>query len=104
MSKDEVYLRAILATVARQTFSPSDILSHVAPRADSGKYIAAFNLCDGTRSIAQIASESGVDKSNLRKSINRWVDAGIVIRIEDGQEVRPVHVYPIPESEVKKAK
>lgn len=104
MSKDEVYLRAILATVARQTFSLDDILSQVAPRTGSAKQVAAYNLCDGTRSVTQIATEAKIDKSNLRKSINRWIDAGIVIRIEDGQEVRPVHVYPVPEAEAKKVK
>ena len=104
MSKDEVYLRAILATVARQTFSLSDILSHVAPRSGSEKQVVAYNLCDGTRSVTQIASEADLDRSNLRKSINRWVDAGIVVKIDDGQEVHPVHVYPIPEPEAKKVK
>ena len=104
MSKDEIYLRAILATVARQTFSLSDILSHVAPRSGSEKQVAAYNLCDGTRSVTQIASEADLDKSNLRRSINRWIDAGIVVKIEDGQEVRPVHVYSIPEPEAKKVK
>lgn len=104
MSKDEVYLRAILATVARQTFSLGDILTQVAPRSGSEKQVAAYNLCDGTRSVTQIASEAKLDASNLRKSINRWVDAGIVIKIEDGQEVHPVHVYPIPDSEAKKVK
>ncbi len=104
MSKDEVYLRAILATVARQTFSLDEILAHVAPRSGSSKQIEAYNLCDGTRSVTQIAAETKLDKSNLRKSINRWTDAGIVIRIEEGQEIRPVHVYPIPDAEAKKAK
>lgn len=104
MSKDEVYLRAILATVARQTFSLEEILSHVAPRSGSLKQIEAYNLCDGTRSVTQLAADTGLDRSNLRKSINRWTDAGIIIRIEEGQEIRPVHVYPIPDAEAKKAK
>lgn len=104
MSKDEVYLRAILATVARQTFSLSDILSHVAPRSGSEKQVTAYNLSDGTRSVAQIATEARLDKSNLRKSIKRWVDAGIVVKIEAGQEIHPVHVYPIPEAEALKTK
>ncbi|MEM7700354.1 MAG: MarR family transcriptional regulator [Pseudomonadota bacterium] len=104
MSSDEVYLRAILATVARQTFSVADILSHVAPRGNSEKQVLAYNLCDGTRTLTKIASEAKLDRGNLSKSIKRWIDAGIVIKVESGQEVRPVHVYPLPEAGIKKSK
>lgn len=103
MSTDEVYLKAILATVARQTFPPGELADLVAPRSGS-KQLAAYNLCDGQHSQAQIAAKLGMDKSDLSKSISRWVDLGIVIKVGEGGDLRPVHVYPLPISKIEKSK
>src|SRR5688572_29376025 len=101
MNPQEAYLRAILATVARQTFSPDKILEIMGP--NSGvKQFKAFNLCDGTRTQSEIAKEVGLDSGNFSKSLGRWIDAGIVIRVGEGREVRPVHVYPLPDSHITK--
>ena len=89
-------LRAILSTVARQTFPPSAILKIVAPQANSGKWIRAYNLCDGTRVQAEIAKEAKVDPSDLSKKLKRWIDEGILIRLTEGNSERPIHVYPLP--------
>ncbi len=102
MNPQESYLRAILATVARQTFSPDKILEIMGSNA-SEKQFKAFNLCDGTRTQAEIAKEAGLDQGNFSKSLGRWIDAGIIIRVGEGREVRPVHVYPLPDSHMKKA-
>jgi hypothetical protein len=48
MGVHEEFLRAILSTVARQTFPPARLLEMVAPTSRSEKQVAAFNLCDGT--------------------------------------------------------
>lgn len=101
MNPQEAYLRAILATVARQALPPEKILEIMGPNS-SEKQFKAFNLCDGTKTQAEIAKESGLDSSNFSKSLGRWVDAGIVIRVSQGREVRPVHVYPLPDSHTKK--
>jgi DNA-binding MarR family transcriptional regulator len=104
MTTDEVYLKAILATVARQTFPPAQLADMVAPRSDSIKQIAAYNLCDGQHSQAQIATKTGLDSSNLSKAISRWVDLGIVIKVGEGSDLKPVHVYPLPAPKPEKAK
>jgi DNA-binding MarR family transcriptional regulator len=99
MELQETYLRAILATVARQTFSPVKILEII----NAGeKQHRAFNLCDGSRTQAEIAKELGLDSANFSKSIGRWVDEGIVIRVGERREMRPLHVYPLPEALIKK--
>lgn len=102
MTTDEVYLKAILATVARQTFPVGQLAEMVAPRSDSTKQIAAYNLCDGQHSQAQIAAKSGMDSSNLSKTISRWVDLGIVVKVGEGADQKPVHVYPLPASAAEK--
>lgn len=99
MEIQETYLRAILATVARQTFSPGRILEII----NAGeKQQRAFNLCDGSRSQAEIVKELGLDSSNFSKTIGRWIDEGIVIRVGENREARPLHVYPLPEALIKK--
>jgi DNA-binding MarR family transcriptional regulator len=101
MESQSTFLRAILATVARQTFSPAKILEIMGSNA-SEKHFRAFNLCDGSRSQAEIAKELGLDSGNFSKTLNRWIDEGIVIRVGEKREARPLHVYPLPEALTKK--
>lgn len=99
MDLQETYLRAILATVARQTFPPARILEII----NAGeKHQRAFNLCDGSRSQAEIVKELGLDRGNFSKTVSRWTDEGIVIRVGDNREARPLHVYPLPDALIKK--
>ena len=102
MSAQETYLRAILATLARQTF-PQDVLAGHVLKGGGPKQFKAFNLCDGTRSQAEIAREAGLDAANFRKTITRWAVLGVIIRVIDGQSVTPVHVYPLSENFLPKA-
>lgn len=100
MSSSDSYLRAILATVARQTFPPERILEIMGPNAGEKQH-RAFNLCDGTRTQSEVAKELGLDSGNFSKTLSRWVDEGIVIRVGDKRETRPVHIYPLPEAVLK---
>ena len=95
-------LRAILMTMGRQTFPVSTLLAIVAPVAGSEKQVAAFNLCDGHHTQADISKETGIDKGNLSRSMARWIEAGILFRV--GADELPLHIYPIPKSAIKTAK
>lgn len=101
MGSQDTFLRAILATVARQTFSPEDILKLLGAAAGEKQH-RAFNLCDGSRTQADIAKELGLDPGNFSKTLSRWIDEGIVIRVGEKREARPLHVYPLPEALIKK--
>lgn len=101
MTVQDVYLRAILATVARQAFSPAR-LAEIIGVAGGEKQHRAYNLCDGTRTQAEIAKELGLDQSNFSKMLGRWIDEGVVIRIGEKREARPLHLYPLPEPSLKK--
>jgi DNA-binding MarR family transcriptional regulator len=101
MQAQETFLRAILATVARQTFPPNRILEILGAAAGEKQH-RAFNLCDGTRTQAEIAKELGLDQGNFSKTLGRWIDEGIVIRVGEKRDARPLHVYPLPETLVKK--
>lgn len=101
METQGTYLRAILATVARQTFSTEDILKIMGSAAGE-KQRRAFNLCDGSRTQAEVAKELGLDQANFSKTLSRWIDAGIVIRVGEKRDARPLHVYPLPESLIER--
>jgi predicted transcriptional regulator len=100
MNGVEAYLRAILATVARHTF-PLEVILEIVGSGE--KQLRAFNLCDGTRTQAEIVKELSLDKGNFSRTLGRWIDAGIAIRVGDIKDARPVHVYPLPDSMMKKA-
>jgi DNA-binding Lrp family transcriptional regulator len=100
MIAQDAYLRAILATVARHAFPVEEIVRIVGA---GEKQLRAFNMCDGTRTQAQIAKELGLDQGNFSKTLGRWIDEGVVIRVPVQNETRPVHVYPLPDSKLKKA-
>jgi hypothetical protein len=86
-------LKAILATVARGTFPPGGVYKIVAPTSGSEKQLAAYNMCDGDTPQVEIAKKLKLNKGNLSRSITRWIEAGIVVRV--GTEQRPLHVYPL---------
>ena len=97
MTNEETILRAILSTIGRQTFSPNDLRALISPTGNQGKQIAAYNLCDGSRSQAEIAKKLGLDASNFSKTVSRWVELGIVFKLGTGSEQRLLHLYAIPE-------
>ncbi|MHA6318204.1 hypothetical protein ACXYN8_11125 [Altererythrobacter sp. CAU 1778] len=97
MAQSEAYLRGILGLLARREFPP-DVLADLV---GAKKQREAYNMCDGTLGQAEIVKKLKLDKSNFRKTLNRWVNEGIAIRIEHENEVRPMHLYPLPASHLK---
>jgi len=93
-------LRGILSTVARQTFSPESLLAIVVPNSAAKANAVAFNLCDGSRTQSEVAVEAGLDRANFSKRLQKWVDAGVIIRVPNGKSLVPLHIYPIPEAMV----
>lgn len=96
MSNQEVYLKAILATIARQTFPPEALSKLVAPTKAGDRQLVAYNLCDGSRSQTEIAKELGLDAGAFSRTVSRWVDLGILVRVGEKRETRLVHLYPLP--------
>lgn len=94
--QSEVLLRAILATVARKTFSESELRDLVAPRGSGSSQLAAYNMCDGTKTQSEIGKAQKIDPGSFSRTVARWVDAGIVFRIPEGRDVKLLHAYPLP--------
>lgn len=97
MNLSEAYLKGILALLARRDFPPEVLADLVGGQ----KQREAYNLCDGTLGQAEIVKKLKLDKSNFRKLLSRWVGEGIAFRVEYDNEVRPLHLYPIPANMLK---
>jgi hypothetical protein len=89
----DAILKGILATLGRTAFPPDKLYKIVAPTVSSAKQVLAYNMCDGQTSQAEIVKGTKIDKGSLSKTITKWVEAGVVIRI--GDEGHPLHLYPL---------
>jgi hypothetical protein len=98
----DALLKGILATVARTAFPPDALYKIVAPTAGSGKQVLAYNLCDGETSQTEIGKKAKLDAGSLSRSIAKWVEAGVIIRVGDDQ--LPLHVYPLNSPPTKTGK
>lgn len=66
------------------------------------KQIRAFNLCDGNHTLTQIAQKTRINSGNLSRTLDRWETLGVIFRIGESRSTRPLHVYPIPENDVRR--
>jgi DNA-binding MarR family transcriptional regulator len=82
----------MMALLARQTYPP-DKLADLVGR---DKQLEAYNLCDGSRTQGAIAKQLGLDPGNFSKTVSRWIDVGVLVKVAEGAETRLVHLYPIP--------
>jgi hypothetical protein len=102
MDTTEALLRGILATVARSTFPPEILYKIVAPPPGNNKQVLAYNLCDGRTPQHVICKKAKLDSGNLSRSISRWIEAGVVIRV--GADELPLHLYSLTKPPAKSSK
>ncbi|MGO8917181.1 MAG: hypothetical protein ACLQJR_14845 [Stellaceae bacterium] len=100
-SNNEVLLRAILGVTARQAF-PADRLTEIVSGGRAGKQSSAYNMCDGTKTLGDLASALKLDRGNFSRTVGRWIDEGVVFRLGEGRDAKLQHVYPLPDSLGKK--
>ena len=94
MDTTDALLKGILSTVARTAFPPEVLHKIVAPTSASARQVLAYNLCDGETPQAEICKRTKIAKGNLSRSISRWIEAGVAIRV--GADGHPLHLYPLP--------
>jgi hypothetical protein len=61
-------LRCLVQVIGRATIPPMEVLSVVGKRK---KQIKAFNLCDGSRTLRNIARKSKINQGNLSRTTTR---------------------------------
>jgi hypothetical protein len=91
----EADLLRILVSLAGRTAFPAAELRKIISPIDRGrdKAILAYNLCDGTRTQKEIASEAHIDIGQFSRMAKRWADAGVVHAMGTGKAERLLHVY-----------
>jgi len=101
LNTTDALLKGILATVGRTAFPPDALNKIVAPTVGSARQVLAYNFCDGETPQAEIAKKAKLDKGNFSRTITKWIEAGVVIRI--GTDGHPLHLYPLPSKSKKEA-
>jgi hypothetical protein len=92
-------LQCALQLMGRIAIPPETVRSVVAK---TKKHVAAYNLCDGTRTLSEVARRAGLDQGNFSKAAARWVESGVIFWMGEGREKRLLHVYPISAAKRKK--
>jgi DNA-binding MarR family transcriptional regulator len=59
------------------------------------KMMRAYNLCDGTTSVTEIARRAGVAQPSLTIAVDKWERSGIIFKKKKGQEVLPLRLFEI---------
>ena len=92
VSTTDELLRVLIRVTARVAIPEPRLRALVGGNPRSGdKYIAAYNFCDGSRGVTEIARLADLNQGNLSRTITRWIDQGVMFRL--GPESRPVHLY-----------
>jgi hypothetical protein len=92
--KLEWLLECLIHVIGRAAVKAEDVCQIVG----RDKQMRAFNLCDGTMTLTEIARKTGLDQGNLSRAVDRWIKNGILFRYDEGNEVRPLHIFPIPKN------
>lgn len=85
-------LACILKVLARTAMTPDEVRRIIGR---GGKQLQAFNLCDGSNTLADIAKKLRIDSGNLSRAVARWREHGIVFLVGRGNDARYLHVYPV---------
>ena len=88
-------LRILVQLNARSAFPEEDLRQIVLAGRASSKHLNAYNLCDGTRALSEVARKARVDQGNFTRTVARWVSLGVMFRIGSGRDARLLHLYPL---------
>lgn len=95
-------LRALVSVSARAAFPESELLEMVAPaKRGRKKLVAAYNMCDGTKTQGDVVKALKLDNSNFSRAVARWARGGVIFKIRSGNQVHLLHAYPIGDAALK---
>ena len=105
LTTSEALLRAILSMTARLAIPPAELIQVVAPKGGGGDaQLAAYNLCDGTKSQGEIAKEMKIDPGSFSRTVSRWTEAGVVIRLGEPPNTKLLHIYPLTKEHTREGR
>ena len=89
------FLNCTLQVIARVAMPPDKIREVIGDRA---KQLKAYNLCDGTNTLGEIAKKARIDQGNFSRTSTRWIEQGILFSVGQGNDRRLLHLYPLPKA------
>lgn len=99
MADTEELLRILIQLSGRQVF-PEETLRGIV---GSGKAVEAYNLCDGSRTQAQVVKDAKLDQGQFSRTSSRWVQQGVLFKLGSGKDVKLLHLYELsPQRPTKK--
>jgi hypothetical protein len=88
-------LHILIHVSGRAAFPEEKVRGIVMPPGASAKQITAYNLCDGSRTQAQVARAAKINQGNFSRTMARWLAEGVLFRVGYGREARLLHLYPL---------
>jgi hypothetical protein len=92
MAETDELLRFLVQLMGRHIF-PEDVLRQII--GSSERQINAYNLCDGTRTQAEIAKVAQLDQGQFSRTAGRWAEAGVLFKVGTGRDGKLLHLYPL---------
>lgn len=87
-------LSAILQTVGRAAFADDDEVLKII--GSSPRNLAAYKMCDGSRSQTAIAKAADINAGNFSRLVAKWEAAGILCKIGGPGDIKLLQVYKLP--------
>ena len=101
MADLEELLRVLIQLNGRLVF-PEEVLRNIVGASE--QWILAYNLCDGTRTQADIVKMTKIDQGSFSRTTSRWIDEGVLFKIGDGRDTKLLHLYAVSKrATIKKA-
>ena len=92
MSELEDLLRVLIRLNARLAFPEDALRDRIG---ESKQLLEAYNLCDGSRSQADVVKELKMDQGQFSRAAGKWVEEGILFKLGSGRDVKLFHLYPV---------
>lgn len=97
----ESLLRILIQLTARSVFPEEQLQRIIMAPGTSQKHLAAYNLCNGTRTQAEVARKAQINDGNFSRTVGRWIELGVMYRKGSGREAKLFHLYPLTKVRVK---
>lgn len=88
-------LRAQVILLGKIAVPEDQLIDTICKGRGDEKQLKAYNLCDGTRTQSEVLKIAKLDSGNFSRTLNRWVNSGIMFKIPDRTGEKLQHLFPV---------
>ena len=89
-------IEIIISLLGRIAFKPETLRNLITEgRRDPEKFINAYNACNGSTTITEIARTTGFRRQNLSPVLNEWAELGILHEVENANRLFYKKLFPV---------